>query len=187
MWRVLSEKMDKTEFDEELLNKNFSEFNEELKLNYIIVSRDEKVEKKCTLYPLRGRPDFDFRTIQNLGEFGLDSILLFPNGDPLTSTLVNEIKKQIELANSQQYKLNIILIDTRWKKTKGILDSLPKLRKVSLIGYMTGALRKEPPPQGGLASCEALYLTSLLFGNPDTTLLDNYHFRERFLKLNKLE
>jgi hypothetical protein len=165
----------------------FSEYNVEIRLNYIIVSRNEKIEKKCTLYPLRGRPDFDFRTLQNLGEFEPESILLFLDGEPLTSELVSEIKNQIALPSLGQCRLYIVLIDARWKKTKGILDSLPNLRRVSLIGYVTGALRKEPPPQGGLASCEALYLTSLLFGKPDTTLLDNYHFKDHFFKLNKLE
>lgn len=164
-----------------------SEYTPERGLNYIIITRDEKIEKKCTLYPLRGRPDFDFRTLQNPGEFRLDSILLFPDGEPLTAELVNEIKKQISPYSSKQYWLNIVLIDTRWKKTKGILDLLPRLRKVSLIGYVTGALRKAPPPQGGLASCEALYLASLVFGKPDPTLLDNYHFKDRFFRLNKLE
>ena len=107
--------MDETDIDEELDNKHFLKSNGELRLNYIIISRDEKIEKKCTLYPLRGRPDFDFRTLQNLGKFGLDSILLFPDGEPLTSELVNEIKNRLEPTSSKQYKLNIILIDTRVK------------------------------------------------------------------------
>jgi ribosome biogenesis protein Tsr3 len=179
--------MDKTEVDEELSNKNFAESNVEIRLNFIIVSRNEKIEKKCTLYPLRGRLDFDFRIYKNPGEFGSHSILLFPDGEPLTSELVNEVKNQIAPGSSKQYGLNIVLIDTRWKKTKGILDSLPMLRRVSLIGYVTGALRKDPPPSGGLASCEALYLASLIFGKPDPTLLDNYHFKDRFYELNKLE
>lgn len=161
---------------------------EDLILCYIIISRDEKIEKKCTLYPLRGRPDFSFRTRKNPGEFTSNVILLFPDGEPLTNVLVNEIKEQLKAApyESGKIELGIVLVDSRWKKTKGILESLPPLRMVSLKGFITGAKRKDPPPLGGLASVEALYLTSLLFGKTDPTLLSNYHFRERFLKLNEL-
>ncbi len=157
--------------------------NEDLKLNYIIISRDAKQEKKCTLHPLRGRSDFSFRTRKNPGEFAPDSILFFPEGEPLNKELASEIKIQVAKDTKE---LNIVLIDSRWKKTKGILDSLPQIRRVSLEGYVTGAVRRDPPPQGGLASVEALYLASLLFGKPDLTLFDSYHFRERFMMLNGL-
>jgi hypothetical protein len=173
--------------------KNQIHLEDDFKLNYIIVSRDEKVEKKCTLYPLRGRSDFSFRTMKNPGNFTLNSILLFPDGEPLTTELVYEIRNQLDVngfkeehKNEQatENELDIVLIDSRWKKLKGVLDSLPPLRRVSLEGYETGAVRKEPPPKGGLASVEAIYLASLLFGKPDPTLLDYYHFRKRFFDIN---
>lgn len=154
-----------------------------LELNYIIISRDKRIEKKCTLYPLRGRSDFSFRTRLNPGEFSKNSILLFPDGEPLTSELVNEIKNQVV----ESSHLEIVLIDSRWKKTKGVLDLLPPIRKVSLNGYTTGAVRRDPPPQGGLASVEALYLASQIFGKPDLTLFENYHFKERFFQINNLK
>jgi hypothetical protein len=147
-----------------------------VKLNYIIVSRDKKVEKKC-------RSDFSFRTREDPGAFSPNSILLFPYGEPLTSELVMEIRNQV-VENSP---LEIVLIDSRWKKTKGVLDLLPPLRMVSLKGYTTGAIRRDPPPQGGLASVEALYLASQIFQKPDPTLLTNYHFRERFFEINGLK
>jgi hypothetical protein len=167
----------------------------DFKLNYIIISRDDKIEKKCTLYPLRGRGDFSFRTRKSPGEFKSGSILLFPGEEPLTAELVAEIRKQIngngfkkdhKKENPTDTELDIVLIDSRWKKVKGVLDSLPPLRKVSLEGYETGAVRKEAPPPGGLASVEALYLTSILFGKPDPTLLDQYHFRKRFFDINSI-
>lgn len=154
-----------------------------LELNYIIISRDRRVEKKCTMYPLRGRSDLSFRTRRDPGEFSENSILLFPDGEPLTSELVNEIKNQVV----ESSHLEIVLIDCRWKKTKGVLDLLPPIRKVSLKGYTTGAKRRNPPPEGGLASVEALYLASLKFGQPDPTLFENYHFGERFFEINDLQ
>ena len=152
-------------------------------LKYIIISRDEKQEKKCTLYPLRGRPDFSFRTIKDPGKLSQNSILLFPKGEPLTKELAIKIKEEFAENNDP---IEIVLVDSRWKKAMGIVDSLPSIKKVSLKGYETGAKRKDPPPQGGLASCEALYLTSLYFGKPDITLLAYYYFRNRFFKLNNI-
>jgi hypothetical protein len=152
-------------------------------LKYIVISRDEKQEKKCTLYPLRGRPDFSFRTKKDPGKISQNSILLFPNGEPLTRKLAKEIRGAFV---ERKEPIEIILIDSRWKKAKGIADSLPPIRRVSLIGYETGAKRRAPPPEGGLASCEALYLTSLFLGDPDLTLLDNYPFKDRFFMLNNL-
>lgn len=169
-----------------------SSLEDDLKLNYIIISRDEKVEKKCTLYPLRGRDDFSFRTRKNPGNFRSNSILLFPGSEPLTSELVAEIRGPLgengfKKGHPTEAELEIVLIDSRWKKVKGVLDSLPPLRRVSLEGYETGAVRREPPPAGGLASVEALYLTSQLFGKPDPTLLAHYHFRKRFFDINGIK
>ena len=156
--------------------------NENFELYYTIISRDKKIEKKCTLYPLRGRSDFSFRTRKDPGEFSSSAVLLFPNAKALTPEHANEIKNQA----SEKSKLEIVLIDSRWKKTKGILDLLPPLKKVSLEGYSTGAVRRDPPPEGGLASCEALYLASQKFGKPDLSLLENYHFKERFIEINAI-
>ncbi len=157
----------------------------DLMLHYIIISHKEKEEKKCTLYPLRGRPDFSFRPRKDTGQFTPDSILLFPGGEPLTTELTTEIREQVAEKDTNGL-LEIVLIDSRWKKTKGILLSLPPMRRVSLKGYVTGAVRKDPPPPDGLASVEALFLISLLFGKPDPTLLAGYHFRKRFLEVNGL-
>ena len=156
-----------------------------LTLHYIITSHNEKKEKKCTLYPLRGRSDFSFRTKKDPGQFASDSILLLPGGEPLTAELATEIRDTKELSTG--HVLEIVLIDSRWKKTNGILWSLPPIRRVSLEGYVTGAKRKEPPPPGGLASIEALFMASLLFGKPDFTLLSDYRFRESFFTLNGLK
>jgi pre-rRNA-processing protein TSR3 len=156
--------------------------SDNLKLKYIIISHDKKIEKKCTLYPLRGREDFSFRTRKDPGKFSFLAVLLFPGGEPLSHELVDEFKGQV----AGKSKLEIVLIDSRWKKTKGVLDLLPPIRKVSLEGYSTGAIRRNPPPEGGLASVEALYLASQMFGKPDLSLLEQYHFKERFFKINDL-
>jgi hypothetical protein len=156
----------------------------DIRLNYIIISRDSKVEKKCTLYPLRSRPDFSFRTIKDQIPIPSNSILLFPDGEPFSEDLLYDIKGD-ELHKDPV--LNIVLIDSRWKKAKGIADKLQDIRRVSLEGYVTGAQRKDPPPEGGLASVEALYLASLYLGRPDPTLLSNYHFKDRFFGLNGLK
>lgn len=160
------------------------ELNQGLKLRFIIISRNNKIEKKCTLFPLRGRPDFFFRTQDEKGEITHNSILLFPDGEPFSKELITEIWKS-ELENNSV--LNIVLIDSRWKKARGIAESLPDIRWVTLEGYVTGAQRKDPPPEGGLSSVEALFLASLHMGSPDITLLSNFHFKDRFFELNGLK
>jgi pre-rRNA-processing protein TSR3 len=165
------------------------------KLHYIIITKDDKVEKKCTLHPFRGRSDFSFRTKRDPGEFLAHSILLFPKGEPLTTELAGKIISEATKTNSkadvQKHSiapvLEISLIDSTWKKAKGIYDALPQIKEISLQGYVTGAIRNRPPPIGGLASVEALFLTSLLLGRCDLSLLEHYHFKDRFLKLNKIE
>jgi hypothetical protein len=155
-----------------------------IELRYLIITRDSKVEKKCTLFPLRGRPDFSFNSKDDPLDIPYNSMILFPDGEPFSEDLLDDIITD-ELEN--EGALNIVLIDSRWKKAKGIADGLPDLRKVSLEGYVTGALRKDPPPEGGLASVEALYLASIHLGRPDPTLLSKYHFKDRFLRLNGLK
>jgi hypothetical protein len=156
----------------------------DIELRYLIITRDSNVEKKCTLFPLRGRPDFSFYSKDDPINILSNSIILFPSGEPFSKDIMDDIMSN-ELENVAI--LNIVLIDSRWKKAKGIADNLPDLRKVSLEGYVTGAQRKDPPPRGGLASVEALYLASIHLGRPDPTLLSKYHFKDRFLRLNGLK
>jgi hypothetical protein len=88
---------------------------EDLMLSYIIISRDKKIEKKCTLYPLRKRPDFSFRTKKDPGGFRPNSILLFPDGEPLSTELVHEIKEQLTATDNKKdtKELDIVLVDSR--------------------------------------------------------------------------
>ncbi len=150
-----------------------------IRLRYTVVCYHREPEKKCTLHPLRGRADVEFRSREEPGEFGPGALLLYPDGETLTPELARELP-----AGAGDGRVEIVLIDSRWSRAAKVLAELPPLRRVSLEGFVTGAERKRPPPAGGLASVEALYVASLMFGRPDLTLLDGYHFKERFLEHN---
>jgi len=187
------------------------------RLEYVIICHHPYQEKKCTLHPLRGRPDIKFRTRYETGGFRSGALFLFPGGEVLTEDLAGEIlggaRRLVKERDPVEERgrmtgeggggrgvggeehggdggppaIQVILIDGRWGKVGGLAASLGGLRKISLEGYRTGAVRRRPPPEGGLASVEALFVTSLMFGVPDPSLLEGYHFRDRFLELNGLE
>jgi pre-rRNA-processing protein TSR3 len=60
----------------------------------------------------------------------------------------------------------------------------------SLQGFKTAYPRvskRGTDPDNGLASVEALYIAYHLLGRPLVGLLDHYHWREDFLRLNNLQ
>ena len=65
------------------------------------------------------------------------------------------------------------------------VDGAPQRR--SIPGTIVTAYPRESKvfddPTGGLASVEALYLARRLLGDDDPTLLDGYHWRDRFLAI----
>jgi pre-rRNA-processing protein TSR3 len=135
--------------------------------------------KKCTLTPLRGRKDLPIRWIHcGLGdEVEVGQVtLLHPDGKPLSS------------ADNQR---PLLLIDSSWRDLPRVLRgvtgdlqfrSLPKKLK-------TAYPRKSSTfadPEAGLASIEALYAACALLGFREESLLNEYYWREEFLKKNQI-
>jgi pre-rRNA-processing protein TSR3 len=133
--------------------------------------------KKCSLRGLEGRSGLLFFTypVDQLPDFS--HFLLLKVGAPL-----------LTLADSDR---GLFLIDGTWRLAQVMEKQLPwKLEARSLPGsYKTAYPRRQtdcPDPASGLSSREALYLANLLLGRSTDHLLDGYHWKDHFLKLNNL-
>lgn len=141
----------------------------------ILILRDPREStKKCSLTPLRGRAGVRFvgyhqdRRIDAGGR-----LLLSPDAPALSA---------------QDCGRGIFLIDCSWRRVASLratVDGEPIVR--SLPDYTSAYPRKSrtfEDPSTGLASIEALYVASVLLGEPELDLLSDYRWRDDFLKLN---
>jgi pre-rRNA-processing protein TSR3 len=145
----------------------------------IILRHGRENLKKCSLRGLEPRPDFRFFTYpkDELPDLS-QHILLTLDAPPLSEADRN---------------LGIFLIDGTWRYAQQMQKQLKEphlFQKRSLpAGFQTAYPRRQtdcPEPSRGLASIEALYLSFLILGKSTEGLLDNYHWRENFLELNKI-
>lgn len=132
--------------------------------------------KKCSLRGLESRPDLHFFTyprdpLPDLSRY----LLLDVAAPPLTSADASR---------------GLFLIDGTWRLAMQMKKQCPQLETRSLpTHFRTAYPRRQtecPDPETGLASVEALFLAHLILGRNTDGLLDHYHWRETFLKLNHL-
>ncbi|NGX34673.1 MAG: hypothetical protein K1060chlam1_01026 [Candidatus Anoxychlamydiales bacterium] len=147
----------------------------------IIIRHKKENLKKCSLKGLEKRDDISFfrYPMKNSINISLD----------LSNYILLEMSSQ-ELSSKDQNK-GLLLIDSTWKYVDKILKILPEnIEKRSLPkNFKTAYPRKQtlcPDPIRGLASIEALYLAYLITKKDTKNLLDNYYFKEKFLKINSL-
>ena len=131
---------------------------------------------KCSLTPLMGRPDFCFFTypldpLPNLAGY----IALQVGAPPLTAADAG---------------FGLFLIDATWRLASVMQKSCPLIETRSLpASFCTAYPRRQtdcPDPSTGLASIEAIYLAYLILGRPVEGLLENYYWKEQFLRCNNL-
>jgi pre-rRNA-processing protein TSR3 len=128
---------------------------------------------KCTLWPLVKRFGFETRTFPDMSGIAWeDTVLLAPGDEPLTA---------------QDHGKTVVIVDGTWRLAKRIAARIPAPRR-SLTGFVsayprTSKLFRDPP--GGLASAEALFVVSLVLGAELPFLLDDYRWKEEFLRLNR--
>ena len=144
----------------------------------ILVLRDPRESvNKCTLTPLRGRPDVHierYRPDKPLMAEG--RILLDAEGPVLT-------------ADDGWEAVGLLVVDSSWRRLptlRRIVNgpfvprSLPLLRSA----YPRASREEGVDPKNGLASIEALFAAVALLWGADPTLLDHYAHRGLFLSLN---
>jgi pre-rRNA-processing protein TSR3 len=135
--------------------------------------------KKCSLRGLETRPDFIFftypyQTLPNLQNY----IILTLHAPPLT----------LEDAHH-----GLLILDATWRYAAKMIKPLelqPQFLYRSLPAhYRTAYPRRQhdcPDPERGLASIEAIYLSYQLLQRETKGLLDNYYWKEQFLRINQI-
>jgi pre-rRNA-processing protein TSR3 len=141
----------------------------------VIVRHPNENPRKCSVLPLRGRPDLVFLSYPVKRRPPLEGyIRLAAEGPPLSAADAGA---------------GILLLDGSWRwagsMTRDFLDVPPR----SLHGYRTAyprASKLGTDPGNGLASVEALFVAYHLLGRPTEGLLDHYRWAAEFLRVNGL-
>ncbi|MCB1111934.1 MAG: hypothetical protein H7A37_08435 [Chlamydiales bacterium] len=144
-----------------------------------IVLRHQKENlKKCSLRGLENREDFLFfkyprATLPDLTGY----ILLDLYAPPLSE------------ADSDR---GLFVLDGTWRYAERMassVDTTVMVRRSIPAGIKTAYPRRQEDcsdPERGLASVEAIYMAYLLLGRDASGLMDNYHWRDKFLEINNL-
>lgn len=142
----------------------------------IVVRHPREHPHKCSILPLRGRPDLIFLTYPLARPPSFDSyIRLAAEGEPLS------------IEDARQ---GLLLIDGSWNWAAKMTADFAHVPGRSLRGYRTAYPRvskQGTDPSNGLATVEALFLAYHIIGRPTDGLLDHYRWAEEFLKLNGLQ
>jgi pre-rRNA-processing protein TSR3 len=142
----------------------------------VIVRHTHENPRKCSVLPLRGRPDVAFLTYPVKERPPLEGYVRLAAEGPALSA-----------ADADK---GILLLDGSWRwgaaMTREFVDVPPR----SLSGWRTAYPRVSKlgtDPDNGLASIEALFIAYHLLGRPTAGLLDHYHWADAFLQANGLQ
>lgn len=142
----------------------------------IILRHRKENLKKCSLRGLENRSDLIFLT--------------YPK-DPLP-LMEGYIVLQVDAPplGPEDTSHGLFLIDATWRYAEVMAKKAPPLIPRSLPrNFITAYPRRQddcPMPEFGLASVEALYLAYTLMQRDPSGLLDNYYWKEEFLRKNAL-
>ena len=147
-----------------------------------VVILDRESRRKCSIYPLKDRPDMQFYEADQLvypntpADFFHGYLFLHVDGPELTAN---------------DCHLPLLILDGSWRRALYLSQKLAfwdRLEKRSIHGFTTAYPRKSKlyeMPQSGLASVEALYIARLIQGREDVSLLAHYYWRQQFLEINR--
>jgi pre-rRNA-processing protein TSR3 len=142
----------------------------------IIVRHPKENPRKCSILPLRGRPDLVFLQYPVKKVPPLDGyVRLAAEGPPLTA---------------EDAGRGLLLLDGSWRRAGAMERAFLEVSPRSLHGYRTAYPRvskRGTDPDNGLASVEALFVAYHILGRPTAGLLEHYRWAEEFVKLNGLE
>jgi pre-rRNA-processing protein TSR3 len=139
----------------------------------IVVRHPREAPAKCSILPLRDRPDIVFLQHPVAVRPNLEGYLrLAAEGPELSSIDANA---------------GLLLLDASWRWAETMNRAFVDVPPRSLQSYRTAYPRRSKlfeDPDNGLASVEALFLAYHILGRPTEGLLDHYRWREAFLQLN---
>jgi pre-rRNA-processing protein TSR3 len=139
----------------------------------LILRHPRERRSKCSLEPLRGRPDLHFRTFRPGLQVPADGFLLLEVGAPVLTPA--------------DAGLPLLLLDSTWRLLPKLQQALTgKPRRRSLPPEVQTAYPRQsklsPDPAAGLASVEALFLARRLQSRSTSGLLKAYPWRDAFLR-----
>jgi len=144
----------------------------------VLIFRDPREStRKCSLTPLRGRPGVRFVAARpDVVVEGGGRVLLHPDGEELSPDDAGR---------------GLLVIDCAWRRVAGLLARVQgEVVRRRITGWRTAYPRRSrtfEDPAVGLASVEALFVASVVFGVPDFGLLGGYRWGEEFLRVNGVE
>lgn len=127
---------------------------------------------KCSVEPLRGRPDLEFVTAEGAASVRGDGCVLLEVGAPALTA-----------ADAGR---RLIVLDGNWKHVARLRarvtgHPLPRSLPPVPTAYPRRNAEGADPPEG-LATVEALYLALRVLGDDDRSLLAGYRWRDEFLR-----
>ena len=138
----------------------------------IIVVHPKERRSKCSVEPLRGRAGFVFWKWPRRGPEPLEGYVRLGLGGPVLSR---------EDANR-----GLLVLDGTWKLTAKMEPDFAELPVRSLPSHWQTAYPRvsklTEDPAAGLATIEAIYAAYVALGRDPAGLLDQYHWRDDFLR-----
>ncbi len=139
----------------------------------VIIVHPRERRSKCSVEPLRDRPEFLFTT--------------FPH--PVPIDISNYVRLGIggRMLSAEDADRGLLLLDGTWRLAARMEPFYSQVECRSLPVIQTAYPRKSEvyaDPSEGLATIEALYAALRILGRDTTGLLDQYHWKQRFLELN---
>ena len=139
----------------------------------VIVRHSHENPKKCSVLPLKGRPDLLFLNYPVTRRPDLAGYVRLAAEGP-----------ELSAADADS---GLLLLDGSWRWAAAMTRDFEDVPPRSLCGWKTAYPRvskQGTDPGNGLASVEALYIAYATLGRPTTGLLDHYRWAEAFLRLN---
>jgi pre-rRNA-processing protein TSR3 len=139
----------------------------------IIVRHPKENPKKCSVLPLKGRPDLSFVHYPVKTPVALEGYVRLAADGPELSLMDRE--------------RGILLLDGSWRWAESMAQAFGQVAPRALHGYRTAYPRVSKlgtDPDNGLASIEALFVAYHILGRPTEGLLDHYRWADEFLRLN---
>ena len=139
----------------------------------VIVRHHKENPRKCSILPLRGRPDLIF--------------LCYPLQQPFDPKGYIRLAAEGPELSLADASCGLLLLDASWRWAEAMTRAFVEVPPRSLQGYRTAYPRiskRGTDPDNGLASVEALFVAYHVLGRPTEGLLDHYHWKEEFLLLN---
>lgn len=145
-------------------------------VNILIIRDARESVKKCSVAPLKGSRDITIRGWHRDHPIEVGGhTLLHPEGEPLTA------------ADACR---PLLVVDSSWHHLAQVSRDLTGIVMKRSIppGFATAYPRKSrvfDDPETGLASVEALFVALVILGEWREELLNHYHFKDAFLRLNE--